>query len=73
MDFELRTTQQKEPWQFTQFNDLIEQIREQLAYWNNFGSHEPVRITIKKVKGSTETVGVNVSETIDSKDIFGGS
>lgn len=70
MDFELRIDQ--DCWHFTQFNDLMNMLREQMAYWNNFASHEPLRVTIKKVPSQTETLGINVTEELTAEDVFGG-
>lgn len=71
MDFELRIDQ--DCWTFDQFDLLMDKLREQIAYWNNFASHEPLRVTIKKVQSETETLGISVQDDIFAEDIFGRS
>lgn len=54
-----------------QFEEAMTAIRESLSQWNNFLSDEPLYIVIKKVPNNTGTLGVQASEKVDIKAIFG--
>lgn len=54
-----------------QFEEAMVTIREALSQWNNFLSDEPLYIAIKKVPNNTETLGIQTSEKVDIKAIFG--
>ena len=58
---------------FTQFNDLIDYIKQHLAQWNNFEDvTKPVIIMVGKRPSDTPSIGVNATESVEAYDVFGG-
>lgn len=69
MDFEVTVNDKR--IRTSQFNDMMEFIKENLAYWNNFESDKPASLMVYKVPSDTPTIGVTVEDGIDAQDIFG--
>lgn len=69
MDFEVTVNDKR--IRTTQFNDVMDFIRSELAYWNNFESEKPTSLMVYKVPSGTQTIGVNVKDDVDAQDLFG--
>lgn len=69
MDFEVTVNDKR--IRTTQFNDVMDFIREELSYWNNFESDKPASLMVYKVPSDTPTIGIKVKDDVDAQDIFG--
>jgi len=70
VDFQLTIGNQE--YTFTQFNDLVECIKQSLAQWNNFEGEKPQIIMVAKAPSDTPSLDVSSSESVDTVDMFGG-
>ena len=69
MDFQVQVDQDTET--FDQYHQALAFIDQKLAEWNNFHPEEPLYIVVKKIENDTETLGIQTSEKVDIKAIFG--
>jgi hypothetical protein len=66
MDFLIKINENV--YTFEQFEDLLTQIRGDIAQWNNFNSGQKLVIELVKTPSNSPTLGV----VVDVKAIFGG-
>jgi hypothetical protein len=78
MDFEIsihhsrdKQLEYVEEHAFEQFKDALKFIEHHMSQWNGFKNEHTLNITVKKVTGRTETLGVNVDDEMRLGDIFG--
>jgi hypothetical protein len=55
---------------FVSFPDAENYILGQLRSWNNFES-TPLTISLKKVPSETSTLGITVTDGVETADLFG--
>lgn len=55
----------------SQFDQTMDFIRGELAYWNNFTPEQPITIVVKKILSDTPTINVSVKDDVSAEDIFG--
>ena len=66
MDFKLIIN--NDSYIIPKYHEVERLMREALAYWNNFGDHQPLNLKIEKVQNGTETIGIKVEDGIFTKD-----
>ncbi len=66
MDFQLKLN--NDTYTFSKYHQLEDTIKGALSYWNNFGDHLPLSLTIEKVENGTETIQVKVEDGINTLD-----
>lgn len=66
MDFELTLDDKIEV--FEQYTEVMACINNKLAHWNNFYPEKEVIIKVKKVPGQTPTLGIGISDAVETKE-----
>lgn len=54
----------------TSIDQILPLINQELCQWNNFDGSKDFNILIRKIENDTETLSINVGETIKAKDAF---